>query len=596
MSNSTGFRVHSLTSRIVELVLTFLSGLGLVISWYYSWAVDEKPLSIPGFVSSLSPFYWIFLPICLVALFYVAWRGREKLTAILILFLAIYAEFPRLVFTQPYQLEAFHQAQVYHVISEGSALSSGYPPPQGDVNHSILWAMSQLVTGVDARIIVLYIAPVFLIASSALILYALFRKPLGVLWSSALTVFFLAFGFEVIYTNHYGQIFPYYAIFWPLLSRLTNSKVNGRRYFVLLIIVTTALTFTHIGASLSLSLNLLLASLAIYFGAFVIQTKLPVKGSIGRLAMVCSLLLWGIFNPVYRGTVRVRLEMMFNGFTSLFKLGFPGLEFPYERFPAAMVPEYSLLLNLKFILVFTFALIIPIALSFMAFYAISRREGAGSGRRNLLSVMKEKIANSTFFSLIACSWLFHVGLIAVGIAGGWAIERWFQFSIIVVLVYIATILASLRKRDLKKLSKVMIMAAILFMLVGIHVKWDVTFTYLQIPNRSILLNKFTYEHSGSELLYTSVGSPGPHLYKELYGPKTWVFMEAVDVLQASVINTTFLVIDSGVVRSIEAKYTFDRPLLESFQEFFANQSQRMNVVYVNDEKNVRALLVEPGED
>jgi len=289
--------------------LTFLSGLGLVISWYYSWAVDEKPLSIAGFVSSLSPFYWIFLPICSVAVFYVAWRGREKLTAILILFLAIYVELPRLVFTQPYQLEAFHQAQVYHVVSQGSALDSSYPPPQGEVIHSILWAMSQLVTGVDARIMVLYIAPVFLIASSALILYALFRKPLGVLLSSALTVFFLAFGFEVIYTNHYGQIFPYYAIFWPLLSRLTTSKVNGRRYFVLLFVVTAALTLTHIGASFSLSLNLLLASFAIYFGAFVIRTKLPVKGSIGCLAMACTLLLWGISNPVYGSTVAVRLEM-----------------------------------------------------------------------------------------------------------------------------------------------------------------------------------------------------------------------------------------------------------------------------------------------
>jgi len=69
------------------------------------------------------------------------------------------------------------------------------------------------------------------------------------------------------------------------------------------------------------------------------------------------------------------------------------------------------------------------------------------------------------------------------------------------------------------------------------------------------------------------------------------------LLQASVINTTFLVIDSGVVRSsMEAKYTLDRPLLESFQEFFANQSQRMNVVYMNDEKNLRVLLVEPGEN
>ena len=597
--NSTQFEIHSLTSRIVELVLTFLSALGLVISWYHSWAVDEKPLSIPGFVSSLSPFYWIFLPICLVALLYVAWRGREKLTAVLILLLAIYAELPRLVFTQPYQLEAFHQAQVYHVIREGSALGSSYPMPQGEVNHSILWAISQLVTGIDARIMVLYIAPVFLVAFSALILYALFRKPLGILLSSALAVFFLGFGFEVIYTNHYGQIFPYYAMFWPLLSRWTTSKVGGRRYFILLFIVTTALTFTHIGASLSLSLTLLLASLGIYFGAFIIQTKLPVRGSIGRLAMVCNLLLWGVLNPVFGRTVGGRLQMMFNGFTNLFRLSFQGLEYPHVRFPAMMVSEYSLLLNLKSILVFIFALVLPAALSFMVFYATSRGEGGGSRGRNPLSMMKEKIANSTFFSLIACSWLFHVGLIAVGIAGGWAIGRWFQFSIIVVLVYIATILVSLRKKDLKKLGKVMIIAAILFMLVGIHPKWDVTFTYIQIPNRSILLNKFTYQHSGPELVYTSMISPHHDLYRELYGPKTQVSVERVslnDLLQAPIVNQPFLIVDSGVVGSMEAKYTFDRPLLEIFQEFYANQSQRMNVVYVNDEKNVRALLVEPGEE
>lgn len=596
--NSTGPRIHSLISRIVELVLTFLSGLGLVVSWYHSWPVDEKPLSIPEFVSSLSPFYWIFLPTCLIALFYVAWRGKEKLTAILILFLAVYAELPRLVFTQPYQLEAFHQAQVYHVISKKSALDSSYPPPVGEVNHSILWAISQLITGIDARIIVLYIAPVFLIASSALILYSLFRKPLGIILSSALTVFFLAFDFEVIYTNYYGQIFPYYAIFWPLLLRLTTSKVGRRQYFILLFIVTTALTFTHIGASFSLSLSLLLASLALYFGAFVTQTKLPVEGLAGRLAMVCNLLIWGTLNPVFGGTVATRLEMMFSGFTNLLRLDVPAVKYPYERFPAMIVPEYSFLVNLKFFLVLTFSLILPLGLSFMVFFkATSRGEGAPSRRSGLLSVIR-RIQNSKFLSLITWCWLFHVGLIAVGLSGGWAVGRWFQLSMIVVLVYIATILASLRKKDLEKLGKVMIIAAILFMLVGIHVKWDVTFTYVQIPNRSILLNKFTYQHSGPELFYTSVTSPDKDLYRELYGPKTRVVMDTVsldNLSQGNVINQSFLIIDSGVVRSIEAKYIFDRPLLEIFQEFYANQSQRMNVVYVNDEKNIRALLVEPGE-
>lgn len=586
--------------KTAELALAFLSAFGLVISWYNSRIIDEKPLSILGFISSLSPFYWVFMPICLIALFYAAAHGREKLTAFLILLLGIYAELPRLIFTQPYQLESFHQAQVYHVVSNGSTLDSSYPMPQSGVMHSILWAESQLVTGVDARLIVLYIAPVLLVSFSALILYALLRKQLGILLSSALSVFFLAFGVEVIYTNHYGQIFPYYAIFWPLLSRSATSRVGGRRYIVLLFIVSAALAFTHIGASFSLSLDLLLVSLVLYFLAYIRHTQFSFRGSIGYLAMACYLLLWDVFNPSMGTQVTDRLVMMVESFTNLINLDFLGLQAPSTRFNASMVPLYRVLLNLKFILVFTFSFIIPAAFTLMLLHKTSTRVmGTRSRIKNIPSEIKERMANSPFFTVIFCSWLLHVGLIGIGLAGGWGIERWAQLSIIIVLVYISTILTSLRKKDQKKLGKLMIMAAILFMLLGIQVKWDVTFTYIQIPNKSISLGRFTYLHSGPELIYTSAIGGDPLLFRQLYGPKTRVWEEGValdDLFEAPIVNQSFLLVDSGVTGSMQAKYRFDKPLLEVFREFYNNQTQRMNVVYVNDdENNIRALLVKPGK-
>lgn len=404
-----------MASKAAE-VLTFVCSIGLVISWCYSSVIDEKPLTIAGFVFSLSPLYWVFLTITLISLFYAALRGKEKLIIVLIIILAMYSELPRLIFTQPYQLEAFHQAQVYHVVREGSALDANYPMPEGSVVHSIMWAMEQLVTGVDVQLLVLFIVPILLMVSSALILYSLFRKPLGILMSSVLTVFFLAFSVEVIYTNHYGQLFPYYALFWPLLIRLLTSKTYGRHYFALLLVITTALTLGHYGASFSLSLFLLMASITIFLGASAMNSKFSFKRWTGFVALACNLLLWSAINPGLKQTIGTRIIMMVDGFMNLLQFSFPVLDYPEARFQGGMVFEYRFLLYVKYVLVISFSLVIPAALTLFFLRATSRAEGTRF--KNPLSMMKEKMAGSLPWFTIVLAWIFHLGLIVIGLVEG----------------------------------------------------------------------------------------------------------------------------------------------------------------------------------
>lgn len=587
------------TSYISEILLIIISAIGLFFSWLYSSPIDEKPISISGFLSHLSPIFWVFFLFCLGTVLYVAYKGRSKLTAVPIFLTVLYMQMPRFLFTHPYQYEEFHQAKIFRMIETGS-ISGPFWWSGGDVGNAIMGTGFQQITNLPSQTVILYISPVLLLGISAIVLYSLFKREIGEVLSASLSLLFLGFSFNLLFANHYAQVFPYLAVFFPILLKYVCSDRGNSGYFLSLMTVGGALAITHLGAAFSLALGLICVVLSERVVSFLSGKSHVMKWSAGLVSLSITLILWDIFNPAIVGHAVDRIETTFSSFENLITLSFATN--PAERFAgigATIRPLYSFLVNLKTTLAFLFAVTFPL----LVFFLCARKYYKSFSLKDRLRIFfKESLEKrNSFLPIILPFWLLHLVLIFIGYTvGGWPSLRFYQFSVIVIISLVATnliILKEKRPEYLKDLTKYFVIGAILFAVIGFHVKWDTSFTYTQIPNGTMEMNHFAFQHSGAQFKYASTGSP-VHLFQVWYRPEPGFRHSSVSPYKErnkGYFSGRYFLIDPYPYVSMSSKYSFDTPPLQAVEEIFIEMKKKSNVIYMNSQsERVRAILTRPS--
>jgi len=248
--------------RIVMSALLLLEIVMLIVASTKIMPLDKSQINTIFSVLNRIPLEYYASLMLYVANITLSYKIEKKtLTLLLITLLPLYVEFPRLIYVNAFQMEYFHQAQIYHVLNTGMVTDSFYPFPRSDVAHSIMVTAWTMISGLHADLLVSHIAPIYARLSLVLItiasVYAFLKDDrIRRLALITMPIVILVADTEPTVMSHYTYALPLY-----MLSAYRMLSKDLRNWIFIVPLISSALAVTHIYFSTLVFLALLITAI-----------------------------------------------------------------------------------------------------------------------------------------------------------------------------------------------------------------------------------------------------------------------------------------------------------------------------------------------
>ena len=235
-------------NHLILIIISFLS-ISISLTVLMLPHIDKSSIDTALYVVNMVPFiYWI--SVCTLVFTLILGLARKNVAlCILLLILSIaYVELPRLMYENGFQIEYFHQAQIFHVLNYGTVTDPKYPFPVADVAHAIFSSAFIYATGLEANYAISHLLPILLrivLTISTLSIIACLRNSKYYLFFLIIaSLYVIISDTEPSFANHYIFVLPLYGMLIYLLVIL-DCEENAKMY-VPLLLITSTIIFSHI--------------------------------------------------------------------------------------------------------------------------------------------------------------------------------------------------------------------------------------------------------------------------------------------------------------------------------------------------------------
>jgi hypothetical protein len=572
-------------------------------------SIDKSNIDSAFYVLGRLPFiYWTGVSVLISIMLLSLLQKSFSLVILLTIISVAYIELPRLMYENGFQIEYFHQAQVFHALNCGSVTDPKYPFPVSDVAHAIFSAIFVNVTDLEVIYVVSHLLPIILrlvLAISMLCIVAGFRTSKHYLYLLTIAPLYVIISdTEPSFTNHYIFVLPLYGILIYLLTRLDDEEQF--ELYTLLMIVASTIIISHIYFA-----TLITISLFTYLLFNNIAKKVAGLKITYTLASIIIFLIWHGYasewsiqkfyaelNYALLPAIDRFLAFEINPLIYVYKA--------QERYGSIPIKiDYSNILFLKNIVVLSINLIIL----FITFFSLLYLFYGQKFRKAIQELLTKRTVY--IWSLSAIS------LAIYGVTGTAHPQRVLESFIIpnygVLLLLLRTLerrpntfkIESIRTEKVFKnkmflsLIKIMILIAILASVLFIPFKiityWGTSLTYIGFSQKYIHEAMFIATYGDPRTPIHHVGPtpywflteiiskwPGLRVY-DLNGPEGEVYFTGTIANIENSLNMSeshHIYYSLSSLRAIRAKYDIEN-LLNAFIESFDKLSSKTNVIYVN---------------
>ena len=584
-------------------VLTLVSLITAALSISVAPGLDKSSIDSALYVLNRLPFtYWMGVS-ALLSAFLLCFSKKSCLRShivVLVMVSVIYVELPRLMYENGFQIEYFHQAQIFHVLNYGGVSDPKYPYPPASVAHAIFSAIFIKVTGLQVEYAVSHVLPILLRLALAIMmlsmatyfkslrygLYLLIIAPLYVLISDT----------EPSFANHYIFVLPLYATFTYLMIK--SDYEQQPQSYVFLSLIASAIVFSHIYFATLITISL--------FAHFFFNKLAERTGNLEipyTLTPIVIFLLWHGYisewsiqafykelNYVLLPAIDRFLAFEVNPLIYFFKAE--------ERYGSILIKsDYRSLLMLKNIIVLAINIIVLGIITHALFHVF--REGGF--KKTALNLLTRSITYLWGFSILF--------LTIFGLTGTAHPQRVLEAFIIPNCCLALLLLRSLEK-DLKFFKRweakkrvapitIVILALTLiivfFMPFKIIAYWGTSLTYIGFSQKSIHEAEFLSKYGSSELDIHYIG-PTPYWFLTEIVNK-WAYASTYSLngqegehyftgtienmkYSLSVKRPHYVYFSSSSLFAMRAKYAIE-PLLNNFIKDYVDLMNKANAVYMN---------------
>ncbi|NAZ13371.1 MAG: hypothetical protein GU359_04370 [Desulfurococcales archaeon] len=552
--------------------------------------------------------YWLGITTLVLGLFLNPSLKSVQITILSAMLSVAYIELPRLMYENVFQIEYFHQAQVFHALNYGLVTDPKYPFPVSDVAHAILSAIFINVTDLEAVYVVSHLLPIILrliLAISMLCIVAGFRTSKYYLYLLTIAPLYVVISdTEPSFTNHYIFVLPLYGVLIYLLTRLDDEE--RFELYILLIIVVSAITISHIYFA-----TLIIISLFTYLLFNNIVKKVASLKMTYILASITIFLIWHGYASdwsiqKFYAELNYALLPAIDRFLS-FEIN--PLIYVYkaqERYGSIPIKiDYSNILFLKNIMVLSINLIILFITFFSLLYLFYRQK--------FRKVIQELLIKRTIY-IWSLSAIFLAIYGATGTAHPQRVLESFiipNYGVLLLLLRISERRPNTFKIESIKTEKVFknktflslikimiliaILASVLFIPFKIITYWGTSLTYIGFSQKYIHEAMFIATYGDPRTPIHYVGStpywflteiiskwPGLRVY-DLNGPEGEMYFTEtlINIRHSLNISESHYIYNSlSSLYAMRAKY-FIEPLLSDFIENYEELINKINVIYTN---------------
>ena len=596
--------MHNHNARSI-LALTFISLITLALSILTVPSIDKSSIDSTFYVLNRLPsIYWVGVGALVLALLLLCFSRKScspgHMVA-LIIASVVYMELPRLMYESCFQVEYFHQAQVFHVLNYGRVTDPRYPYPVADVAHAIFSAILIDVTGLQAEYTIGHVLPILLRLVLALAMLSMathFKtSKYGLFFLVMAPLYVFISDTEPSFANHYIFVLPFYAIFIYLMIKFENEQ--RPRLYILLLLMASTIVFSHIYFATLIAISL--------FAHFFFN---KVTKRAGNLNIPCTLtpivifLLWHGYlcewsiqtfykeiNDALLPAIDRFLMFEINPLTYFFMA-----EGRYGSIP--IKSDYLNVLLLKNFIVLAVNIVMLCILLYTLFQ-LFREQGF---RKTALNLSTKRITYLWGFSAL---FLAIYGL--TGTAHPQRVLETFSISNCGLTLFLSSLERDLKtfkelkakaKRDVTSITVIILVATLIlvsFITLKIVTHWGTSLTYMGFFQKSIHEAEFLSKYGNSELSIHYVG-PTPYWFLTEIVNKwagAWTFslngQEGEHYFTETIANIKYslsiksphyVYFSSSSLFAMRAKYALE-PLLDNFTEEYVDLLNQANTVYMN---------------
>jgi hypothetical protein len=395
-----------------------------------------------------------------------------------ILLFSAYLEMPRLLYTNTFQTEYFHQAQVYHVANYGVVTDPGYSFPKSDVSHAITAASLALVSGVNLDFIVGNLSPLclkFIMVLLAALLVTSFGKNLQTnckIFLMTIPLFVIVCDTELLATNHYAYALPLYMMLIFLLLKKGVVATSKSGWLIMLSITTSTLIITHIYFATVIIAPFLVVSLINQYKGKLVASK-PVTL---YLSLGATFGLWhGIACDWSLQSFVSEYSLFSRAFTSLISgeiIPFAAIDSVQDRYGSIpVIDDYFSFFMLKWSSFVIMIALVSIIVIVLLLY----------NRKNFAKIKNHEILYFSLISIIC--FLFFVGTYTAHI------QR-ISEHLVITFAGLVTLLLFLIGHELNhsRIQKILLVSAIMIFALTpfkLVTYWGTSLTYMGLSEKSI---------------------------------------------------------------------------------------------------------------
>jgi len=590
MLKSQRYCIDRIKEQFILPALLVLSASFLVSSIPYSRYIDKTLMDGASYIlESLPWMFYLGFTLTIITLGWSILSERKHIYIIAMLLFLLYLEYPRFLYPNAFQIEYFHQTQVYHVVNYGTVTDPGYSFPKSDVSHAIFTASYIMIAGLQKDFVVSYVVPLLVKIALLILAYALsiklsevIRFKLYRVLIMSLPLYILISDTEPLFINHCSYVLPLYLFLLYIISRRDLNIEPSSRYahIILILLGVSSLTITHIYFSTAATLAIFVALL------FNVRRDKTPTMSPYLLPIIVYAMWHGMVSEWSIGTFTSELRILSTAFTRLitFQLNpLKPLEHVEERFGTIPIkPDYQLYFMLKWldVLILQGLMIILVISSIL----LTRRR-----LTNLLLRM-----DGTFFMLIAI--IIFVVLVGTFIAHP---QRILEHLVLTLAIFTIVIIRltehSKRTKWVKVIAQLIVFTIMLSAPLKLIHYWGTSLTYIGFPQKTIYMLSYFAQHTENPIdkpihfvgttpywFLTEIVAHKQHFYPiSLNGPEgCQVFEETLDKLTASVFfrEPHYILIDLTTTLTMRSKYMFE-PYIQDFIGYMMHLSLYANIVF-----------------
>jgi len=577
--------------EIILTTLLVLSTILLILSIPLSGLIDKTLINSASYVlENLPETFYLGFALTLIALIWTVLHSDKHVSPYimsLILYL-IYLEYPRFLYPNAFQIEYFHQAQIYHVLNYGSVTDPGYSSPKSDVAHAIFTASLLLVTDLPKHYVVSYAVPILVKIALLLIAIAMSMKYSKVtdlkLYKTLLMLlplYILISDTEPLFINHYSYALPLYLLLLFIIIRKgLGSESRPASHIVIFTLVLASLTITHIYFSTASIIALL---------AILLFTSLHRNRVFTPQLYILPIFVYSVWHVMASNwSIRIfiaEFSILSVAFTRLvtFQLNpLKSLKHVEERFDSIPIkPDYQLYFVLKWfdILILQVLMIALIATSILL-----------EGKRVIKILFKKDI---TYFMFIAITtFILFVGTFTAHP------QRVLEHLVLTLAAFTIVVIQLAKCSKRTRWVKAIILSTIFAITISAPIKlihyWGTSLTYIGFPEKTIYMLSYFAKHTWNPIdkpihyvgqtpywFLTEILDRKQHFYPiSLNGPESSaVLSKTLENLNATLSATTshYVIIDLSTLLPMRSKYSFDQ-YVEEFTSSLINLSSRTNII------------------